>query len=156
MTINTLKNIVATYNAQFNAEELSVNPLNPSDDVLARFASIIDENHSVDEDSPDDVIEALESLIDNEFEDDYYFEFDGNEYRIILDSAIWDIYVDAIKEITNDCYDLKLDDKPHWLAVMIDWEETAKNCYVDGYGSTFSGYDGSEIKSAKCSIFRNN
>lgn len=156
MTINTLKNTVAAYNAQFNVEELPVNRLNPSEDVLARFAAIIDENRSIDEEYQDDVIEALESLIDNECEDDYSFEFDGKEYRIILDGAIWDIYVDTIKEITKDCYDLKLDDMPHFVAFTIDWEETAKNCYVDGYGHTFSGYDGSELNAGNAYIFRTN
>jgi hypothetical protein len=156
MTINALKNIVVTFNSQFNAEELPVNRLNPSDDVLARFAAIIDENHSVDEEYPDDIIEGLEKLIDNECEDDFSFEFDGNEYRIILDGAIWDIYAEEIKNITNDCYDLKLEDMPHWLAITIDWKQTAENCYVDGYGHTFSGYDGSELNAGNAYIFRTN
>ena len=33
---------------------------------------------------------------------------------------------------------------PDWLAV--DWEETAQNCFVDGYGHTFARYDGYEIE----------
>jgi hypothetical protein len=43
--------------------------------------------------------------------------------------------LNTIKTITLDCYDLKL---PDFLA--IDWEETAQNCSVDGYGNTFASY----------------
>ena len=87
---------------------------------------------------------------------DFNFEFDGNEYRLIAESAIWGIYVEEIKNIVNDCYDLKLDDVPHWIALEIDWEQTAKNAYDDGYGHTFSGYDGSEYEAGKYYIFRTN
>jgi len=72
---------------------------------------------------------------------DFYIEIDGQDYRFIEEQYIWDIYVDEIKQITEDCYDLKM---PDWLAV--DWEETAQNCFVDGYGHTFAHYDGNEIE----------
>lgn len=100
--------------------------------------------------------EAIETLREKMGEDDFTFEFDGNEYRIIADSAIWDIYVEAIKEIVNDCYDLKLENIPDFVAWSIDWEQTAKNAYVDGYGHTFSGYDGSEYEAGGYWIFRTN
>ncbi len=87
---------------------------------------------------------------------DFNFEFDGNEYRMISDSDIWDIYVDEIKQTVEDCYDLKLDNIPDFVAWSIDWEQTAKNAYVDGYGHTFSGYDGSEEEAAGYYIFRTN
>ena len=139
------------------------------------ISELIDENHSLE--APDelmsdyddieanheeqtahyselfDAIEELESKLGN---DDFYFEFDGNEYRLISESAIWDIYVDEIKNIVNDCYDLKLDNIPSFVAWEIDWEQTAKNAYVDGYGHTFSGYDGSELEIVSYYVFRTN
>ncbi len=61
----------------------------------------------------------------------------------------------GIKTLSEDCYDLKL---PKWLAV--NWEETAENCYQDGFGHTFSTYDGSEseymIGNVLYYIFRTN
>lgn len=103
-----------------------------------------------------DAREAIETLREKIGEDDFTFDFDGNEYRIIADSAIWDIYVETIKEIVNDCYDLKLDKIPDFVSVSIDWEKTAQNAYVDGYGHTFSSYDGSEYESGGYYIFRTN
>lgn len=103
--------------------------------------------------------EALEELADKiESSDDFWIELDGNEYRIISDSSIWEIYVEEIKNITEDCYSdvIKLDDLPHWLAFEIDWEQTAKNCHADGYGHTFAGYDGEEQEVSGWWIFRTN
>jgi hypothetical protein len=74
-------------------------------------------------------------------DNDFWIEIDGQEFRVINDQVIWDIYVDEIKNITEECYDVKA---PSWLA--IDWETTAENCFVDGYGHTFSYYDGSELE----------
>jgi hypothetical protein len=92
-----------------------------------------------------DAVDELESLMDG---DDFTFEFDGNEYRIIKDSSIWDIYKEEIQRIVEDCYSdvINLDKMPSFIAFSIDWEATAKNCYVDGYGHTFSSYDGSEYE----------
>jgi len=90
---------------------------------------------SVDRDEARELVEKLEN------ENDFYQEIDGEEYRFIRDSEIWDIYVEGIQEITEDAYDIKA---PIWLA--IDWEKTAENCYVDGYGHHFNSYDGSEIE----------
>lgn len=103
-----------------------------------------------------DAREAIETLRDKIGEDDFEFEFDGNEYRIIADSAIWTIYVEEIKQIVEDCYDLKLENIPDFVAWSIDWEQTAKNAYVDGYGHTFSTYDGSEYNAGGYYIFRIN
>lgn len=104
------------------------------------------------------IFEALEEIESNIGTDDFTLEFDGNEYRLIAESEIWDIYVDAIKETVEDCYSdvLKLDDIPSFIAFSIDWEQTAKNAYADGYGHQFSHYDGSEEESAGYYIFRTN
>ncbi len=94
---------------------------------------------------------GLNSLTKAVRDGDSDFTVEGNdkEYRFIKASAIWLIYKEAIKERTLDgieCHldpDSSIDDViPYFLA--IDWEETAQNCYVAGYGETFSGYDDSE------------
>ena len=78
--------------------------------------------------------------IDDEREgSEFYIEVDGYEFRCISSNAIWDIYVEAIQNLVEECYDCKIPD-----FVAIDWVETAKNCSYDGYGNTFSSYDGYE------------
>lgn len=105
-----------------------------------------------------DAREAIETLREKIGEDDFTFDFDGNEYRIISDSAIWDIYKAEIEETVKDCYSevLKLDEIPSFIAVSIDWDQTAKNAYIDGYGHQFSSYDGSEYMAGGYYIFRTN
>jgi hypothetical protein len=116
--------------------------------------AIIDEhNHSIDMDTAREAIEELRENID---QDDFRFDFDGNEYRIIGEGAIWRIYVDEIRNIVEDCYELNLDKIPSFVSVSIDWEQTAQNAYSDGYGHTFSSYDGSEIEAAGFYVFRTN
>jgi len=70
---------------------------------------------------------------------DFMTHIDGCEYRFIHEDIIWGTYVEKIRQITEDCYNIP---ELHWLS--IDWEETAENCFADGYGHTFSSYDGSE------------
>lgn len=121
---------------------------------IAILREIIDQhNHSID---LSEAREAIETLRDKIGESDFTFDFDGNEYRIISESEIWAIYVEEIKNIVNDCYELKLNQVPKFVALSIDWEETAKNTYADGYGHTFSGYDGSEHEAGGYYIFRTN
>ena len=117
----------------------------------------LEQQEEADIDSNDmeliELYETLESEIDN---NDFTIEFDGNEYRIISDSSIWEIYVEEIKTIVEDCYDLNLDKVPDFIALSVDWEQTAKNAYADGYGHTFAGYDGEESEAAGFYIFRTN
>ena len=118
-----------------------------------------EENQENAESEASDIFEALETLENQmDSDDDFHFEFDGNEYRIIKDDSIWDIYRDEIKNIVEDCYTdvIKLDKIPAFIAVSIDWEQTAQNAYVDGYGHTFSSYDGSEHQAGDWWIFRTN
>lgn len=117
---------------------------------------IIDNHsHTIDITDARAAIETLQGKIG---EDDFTFDFDGNEYRIISDSAIWEIYKAEIEETVKDCYSevLKLDEIPSFIAVSIDWDQTAKNAYVDGYGHQFSSYDGSEYMASGYYIFRTN
>jgi hypothetical protein len=101
----------------------------------------------------DEIRELTQYLSD--LTEDFYIEIDGEEYRFIHAENIWDIYVEELREITEDCYDIKA---PSWLA--IDWQKTAENCSVDGYGHTFASYDGEEIEynfnRQPYSIFRTN
>lgn len=103
-----------------------------------------------------DLKEAMVTIRDNLGETDFTLDFDGNEYRLIGEDVIWDIYRDEIQRIVEECYDLKLDQIPEFIAFEIDWEETAENAYVDGYGHTFSSYDGSEENACGYYIFRTN
>jgi len=120
---------------------------------IAILRAIIEEhNHNVDMDQAKEAIETLKDSL----EDDFTFDFDGNEYRIISDAVIWSIYRDEIQNIVEECYELKLDSIPAFVAFNIDWEQTAKNAYSDGYGHTFSGYDGSEVEAAGYWVFRTN
>lgn len=118
-----------------------------------------EENQEEAEALASDIFEALEEL-ESQYSstnaDDFTLDFDGNEYRLIKKAAIWEIYVDEIKNVVEDCYDLNLDKVPSFIAVYIDWEQTAKNAYVDGYGHQFSSYDGSEFEAAGYYIFRTN
>ena len=115
-------------------------------------AIINEHNHYID---MDQAREAIKTLRDD-LSDDFTFDFDGNEYRIIADSAIWDIYRDEIQRIVEECYDLKLNDIPDFVAFDIDWEQTARNAYSDGYGHNFSSYDHSEVEAGGYWIFRTN
>jgi len=127
----------------------------PHKDHIAILRVIIDEHsHSIAfNEAKEAIFNLREALTD---QDDFTFDLDGNEYRIISDGAIWGIYVETIKETVQDCYDLKLDSIPDFVAWHIDWQQTAKNAYSDGYGHTFSRYDGSEIEINGYYIFRTN
>lgn len=108
------------------------------------------------------IFEALEEIEGRiaSGDDDFTLDFDGNEYRLIKsdEDTIWPIYRDEIKCTVEDCYSdvLKLDKIPSFIAVSVDWEQTAKNAYVDGYGHQFSTYDGSEEEAGGYYIFRTN
>lgn len=141
---STLQSIVAAFSFTEGSDEYNVCEI---------LAEIIDRNHKISDfiyECEEGEIDDRQTLLDfiEEFdpsEDDQSVEFDCCEYRIIKDSAIWGIYVEEIENIVTGCYDLKLDKIPDFIAVSIDWEQTARNAYVDGYGHTFASYDGEEI-----------
>lgn len=89
-----------------------------------------------------DEVRELEKKLSDDF-NDFWIEIDGQEYRFIHTNYIWDIYVEEIKEVTEDCYiQGKL---PDWL--QVDWQETAKYIYdSDGYGHHFAHYDHNEYE----------
>lgn len=142
-----MKNIIETLSKQFPDTEK---------ETIEVLAGIIEYgNHDFDDDAKFTLRETIEN-IEHEMGDDFTIEHDGNEYRIIKESAIWEIYRDEIENIVTDCYDLKLDKIPDFIAVSIDWEQTAKNAYADGYGHTFSGYDHGEVCAGSFWVFRTN
>lgn len=123
---------------------------------IAILRKIIDsQSHHACVDDAREAIETLRENINNGV-DGFTLDFNGNEYRIISEDAIWDIYVETIRDIVTDCYELNLDKLPGFIALSIDWEKTAKNACVDGYGHTFSSYDGSEERAGGYHIFRTN
>ena len=96
--------------------------------------------------------DALDDIATKEC-DDFWFELDGYEFRIIAASQIDQIWTDSLIEQIQDCYD-GLNDLPEF--VEIDWEATAENCKVDGMGHHFSSYDGSEHESSNFHYFLTN
>ena len=96
-------------------------------------------------------LDEIEELTQNLGTDDFHISLNSREYRFIDDGAIEEIYEETIRQIVEECYDCKLPD-----FVAIDWAETAQNCLVDGYGHTFSHYDGSEETAGSYYISRTN
>lgn len=155
MTINS--QIVTLINGIISHGNHSHNEYTAQQFEDMRLLAALEQHEQADIDNNDlELIELYETL-ENEIEsDDFTVEFDGNEYRIISDNSIWGIYVEEIKNIVEDCYDLKLDSIPDFIAFEIDWGQTAKNAYADGYGHTFASYDGEESEAAGFWIFRTN
>lgn len=85
-----------------------------------------------------------------ESENDFFFEFDGVEHRIIHEDYIDEIWTESLIEQIKDCYDLS--DIPSFVA--IDWEQTAENCKIDGLGHHFNYYNGSEDYIGNYYVFR--
>lgn len=130
-------------------------------DVLATAYGIA--NMSIDEPDEFEALHEIQGGINGDAggdSDDFRFEFDGNEYRLIKsdEDVIWPIYRDEIQNLVEDCYSevLDLSKIPAFIAVSVDWEQTAKNAYADGYGHQFSSYDGSEHEAGGYYIFRTN
>lgn len=96
--------------------------------------------------------EMFQSVIDS-LCDDFFFETDCAEFRIIDEQVIDDIWHSEIIDLIKECYpDLRQLPK----FVEIDWDQTAENCKVDGLGHHFSGYDGEEHYTNGYYIFRTN
>lgn len=89
--------------------------------------------------------EERQELLDSLYkENDFCWEADGAEYRIICEDVIGEIHTEEVKDLTIDCYLNGLDLAKHWW-IAIDWEKTAETLrQTDGCGHHFSSYDGSE------------
>ena len=96
-----------------------------------------------------EVIEACDSLEDSE-----YFTLAGEEYRVLHDDDIFDVYLNAFKDHLRDCYNQG--DLPPFL--KIDWVASALDVIAsDGYAAHFSSYDWStHIEVGRYNLFRTN
>jgi len=97
----------------------------------------------------------LHVLEQTESEDD--FEVDSNmtkggDVRMIDGDAIDEIHHESLIEQIKECYDLS--DLPSFIE--IDWDKTANNCAVDGYGHHFASYNGEEYETENWWFFRTN
>ena len=102
------------------------------------------------------IIEAYEAYEDQE---DFTVELNEGEYRIIHDDAIEDIFDSEIRQLADDCYEIK-DIKKKMGGVgmyfTFDYDSFVKDCRTDGYGYHFSSYNGSEESVGPWNIFRVN
>ena len=99
--------------------------------------------------------EFMQDIIDNVVECDnvdYNLDIDGGEVRIISEDHIDSVWTDSLIEQVKECYDLS--EVPSF--VVIDWEQTAENCKIDGMGHHFNNYDGGEENAEGVYIFRTN
>ena len=93
-------------------------------------------------------IKELDSQLDS---NDVSVDVNGEEYRIIEESVIDDIWEESLKELLEDCYEI-----PPLLKNYIDYDKWVEDCKFDGLGHHFSTYDGSEESSGSYYYFRTN
>ena len=77
-------------------------------------SELLDWNIDVTDDELDDLVNSSEKK-------DFYIVLDGNEYRFIDDKYIWDIYVEEIQGVTEECYLGGMDTNKLWRPDR-DWE----------------------------------
>jgi antitoxin component of MazEF toxin-antitoxin module len=85
--------------------------------------------------------ELLEMMVNNR---DFTFEFEnGQEYRIINENKIEDIYFEEQEDMLNEVYPEVFNNNLWW--VEIDMNKTIQNLLdADGYGNLFATYDGTD------------
>ena len=85
--------------------------------------------------------ELLEMMVNNR---DFTFEFkSGEEYRIINERKIEDIYFEEQEDMLREVYPEIFDNNLWW--VEIDINKTIQNLLdADGYGNLFATYDGTD------------
>lgn len=100
--------------------------------------------------------EILDQIESNE-EDFYLNSLACGEVRVIHEDVIDELWTEGLIDTTKECYDLSaINELPSFIAVNIDWNQTAENCKVDGKGHHFSSYDGQEHNTGSYYIFRTN
>lgn len=103
---------------------------------------------NLQENAQPDCIDTVDGYIEV-LEEDFTFDTEcGQEYRIILDSAIEAIWKEELAEVVRDCNPELFSDE-HDMGSMarymkFDWEQFYRDAEHDGFGHHFSGYDGSE------------
>jgi len=96
-----------------------------------------------------DNAQDLSDWIEND--SDFYIEIDGEEYRLIHEGDIDEIWEESLEELLRDCYEV-----PKELENYIDYEKWVDDCKYDGKGHHFGTYDGSEYEAGGWYIFRTN
>jgi hypothetical protein len=111
-------------------------------------------NDELDVDADKNHIAALLNDMDSSF--DFYWEVNGEEYRVIHEMDIDTVLVEELKDLVEECYLSDSDLAKLWW-LEIDWEQTAENVVnADGYGHHFSRYDGNEYDHNDWYFFRCN
>lgn len=95
--------------------------------------------------------EELRQLID--WENDFYFEFGGAEFRLIIDYSIERIFEESCIELLKDCYFTKDNE---FFQRYFDYDSYISDCEMAWYWEHFSSYDWSEEYFDEFYIFRTN
>lgn len=120
-----------------------------TDDQKEIFNEIIN-SESID--NTDEQLELLETIYNADWNDDFYIECLGFEFRVIHNDAIDEIWSESLEEQLKECYDLS--SIPNFI--VIDWEQSVDNCKVDGKGHHFATYDGDEHDTTNYTFFKTN
>lgn len=121
--------------------------------------AMTDDEYTENYSNASELFEALDELEDHisDSDDDFNLNFDGNEYRIIAEPSIESIFRDTIENLIDECYpEVKEALSRSWPVLTLDLDASVEAAMQDGYGHTFSGYDGSEEEAAGFYIFRTN
>ncbi len=102
---------------------------------------ITEQLHFLEIKNKSELNDLLEMMANNR---DFTFEFaNGQEYRIITDYKIYDIYCEEQEDMLKEIYPEVFDNNLWW--VEIDMDKTIENILdADGYGNLFATYDGKE------------
>lgn len=130
---------------------------NEDSDLFRAFEILLTCSDACDCDFDDFTITEIMDLIEEinnktEIDDDFCIDLPCGECRLIGEDNIDEIWTDSLIETIKECYDLS--DVPSF--VVIDWEQTAENCKVDGMGYHFASYDHEEHFNNGFYIFRTN
>jgi hypothetical protein len=167
-----LRTIITTCDMDISTDEIREYLKNVDTiESLAHILIFLEESEKIDEEEREiiegiidyqsleensEITSVVEAVLNTAIEGDFYIEIDNLAIRIIKNDVIWSIYKESIEELVTDCYDLNLDNMPSFVDFTIDWQGTAQNCFIDGYGHHFSGYDSSEHETTNFWYFLNN
>lgn len=85
-------------------------------------------------------INQLRENLDNE--KDFYLELEtGEEFRLIDEKFIDDIFEDSVIQLVEDCYFTKDNE---FLQRYFDYDKFVQDCKMDGFWTHFNSYDWSE------------
>ncbi len=101
----------------------------------------------------------LDLEAEEDSENDFIFEFEGVEHRIISESEIDAIALEEIENSLKECYDISeaIESAPSFLQnyIDVDWASAAAHCLSsDGYGHHFNYWNGGEENIGNYYVFR--